>query len=164
MTWHWCRTDGIKGATTQPSGGSVVGLVAEWRMRAVGIFPGWGRCFFLFPSVLWHYLLGDRKGIWPTRNLPLIDRGSRLEQTKEENMGDWLLQVHLEKRCWNGDGGWWLMWIGILISNPQFFMGDSTEIRQVAHWGRSKPQWSELRAVLSAFQVQRMTLFSFCHR
>ena len=87
-----------------------------------GYFPWMRRCF-LFPSVLWRYLLGDRKGIWPTRNLPLINRGSRLEKTKEENMGDWLLQVHLENGCWNGDGGWWLMWIGILISNPQFFHG-----------------------------------------
>jgi len=40
---------------------------------------------FLFPSVLWHHQLGERKGNRPG---PLIPRGTLLEQEEEENKGE----------------------------------------------------------------------------
>lgn len=44
---------------------------------------------YLFPQVLWHYWLGDRKGIWPFKNLCHLSLEVPLLEQVEENLGGW---------------------------------------------------------------------------
>ena len=61
------------------------------RLRPTGDFPLVGINAALFPSVLWHYWLDDRKGIWPIKT-----PGSFQEKLERKLKGNQLTQVHLE--------------------------------------------------------------------
>jgi len=120
---YWNQTASVKGATTFPSG------AWQWIKKGRGQATGCGQCS-MFPSVLWHCWLGDRKGIRPIKILchssPEVlhqnswrkkiegepaDRGSPAKQVLKWGGGGCgggvccrrYTQVHLEKGRQTGD-------------------------------------------------------------
>ena len=71
----------------------------RWCMKkGRGQATGWGQCF-VFPSVLQHCWLGDRKDIWPLKNpCHLPQRLTARTHGRRKTIGNQLTQVYLENQ------------------------------------------------------------------
>jgi len=63
----WVSTRARKSHLRKPNHGEWI-ISTKPRMKSVYDFLGL-LCCFIFPSVLWHCWLGNRKGIWPVKKL-----------------------------------------------------------------------------------------------
>ena len=90
---YWYQRASAQGPMPLPSG------VRWWMKKGWGQVTGCGQCF-VFPSVLWHCWLGDRKGIRPTKrcdaysqrfhcrtNAGWIPRGDQLTKFTRKMLG-----------------------------------------------------------------------------
>jgi len=66
-----------------------------WMKKGWDQAAGWGQCFE-FPSVLWHWWLGDRMDIWLTKTYTTSQRLSSWITGGIKVKWNWLTQVHVE--------------------------------------------------------------------